>query len=348
MIERYTEEQLKDKKFLFVSYSHNDADVVENAAKYLLNKGVRLWYDKDLHNGDDWQKKVKNILENTSCMGVIFFNSKNSFASDAVNFERGLVINRRKENNSEFKVFLVHIGNYSTMQIVKQVLEALPDDAKAIESVMGTERISRIADLFSDKVMYSFINSTPSEEGLCSVYNSIEETTKEVIDKNYVKLDSVHDIIAEKNKEKDNTKITIKLGSWQEAPLTWRFFRCDGDDWVFLLDSILCKRNGGAELLDWLNGEFKENAFNPSEKAILEQPLRLLSMEEIEKTEFGYLIQSDQSDHWWLSDTNGTRQATVRPDGTIYQKGFHNKNVEKGVRPVIVIKREQTDEIFKK
>ena len=340
MIERYTEEQLKDKKFLFVSYSHNDAVRIQCAVNFLLNEGVQLWYDIDLYNGDNWKTRVKNVLVSKNCVGVIFFNSKDSFASKAVDFERALVVGKRKESNKAFKVFPVNIGNFSTMQLVKQVLDDLPiDNAGAIEMAMGTERLSRIIELFDENVMYSFIDDNPPEKCLRGFCNSLETTTKEVVDKSYVTLDNLRDVIVDKE---------IKFGSWQGSSLIWRYFGYDGDDWVFLLDSILCKRNGGAELLDWLNGEFKENAFNPSEKAILEQPLRLLSMEEIEKTEFGYLIQSDQSDHWWLSDTNGTRQATVRPDGTIYQKGFHNKNVEKGVRPVIVIKREQTDEIFKK
>jgi hypothetical protein len=40
-------------------------------------------------------------------------------------------------------------------------------------------------------------------------------------------------------------------------------------------------------------------------------------------------------------------QATVRPDGTIYKVGFHSGKVEKGVRPVLLIKREDAQLLIK-
>jgi hypothetical protein len=86
-------------------------------------------------------------------------------------------------------------------------------------------------------------------------------------------------------------------------------------------------------------------AFSQSEAGLVEKPLRLLSLAEVQQTEFAYLAKDDQ---WWLADTNGMLQLTVRVNGTIYMNGHHNANNEKGVRPVLALKREQAQKIIKK
>ena len=50
------------KNYLFVSYSHNDKDVVYKILHGLYDKGVNFWYDVELSVGDFWNEKVKEKL----------------------------------------------------------------------------------------------------------------------------------------------------------------------------------------------------------------------------------------------------------------------------------------------
>ena len=339
MITHYTEEELKGRKHLFVSYSHADGAIVQNAIDYLINEGVQIWYDIDLHNGENWIERARGVLTNENCIGVIFFNSKDSFISNAVDTEREIVLAKQAEwakEGKSFVVYSVHVGSSSTMQLVKRALDSLPDDEKIIENTLGTPKLARIVQLFPQEMLYA-----GSEDYLSKLYSDINKGTKDAIDKNYVALDSVQEYIAEKG----NSNITLKLGCWQGTPLVWHLFRCEDDDWFFLLDSILCKRVGGKPLIEWLNNEFMVTAFTQDERAVMEKPLRLLTLAEAQQTEFEYLAKDDQ---WWLADTNGMLQLTVRVNGTIYMNGHHNANNEKGVRPVLALKREPAQKLIKK
>ena len=62
----------KHDKYIFISYSHRDCDVVFPLLDVLYNKNVNFWYDTELSEGDVWNKKVANILTNKDCVGIIF------------------------------------------------------------------------------------------------------------------------------------------------------------------------------------------------------------------------------------------------------------------------------------
>ena len=192
----------------------------------------------------------------------------------------------------------------------------------------------------------NFINSTPSEEGLCSFYNSIEETAKEVIDKSNVTLDKLC-----AGNSNQSQKPVIELGSWQvngqPKALQWKYIHHQGDDMFFLSEDVVCFSKGGDMLLDWLNGPFKKQAFASHELENITMPLRLLSLNEINS--IGDLTRESlkKDCQWWLADTNGNLQTVVREDGTVYESGYNNKRFEYGVRPVLVLKREQVDNINK-
>ena len=58
MPEYFTEETVVTDKFLFISYSHEEKAQVHEAVQWMLENGIRLWYDADLHNGEDRKSVV--------------------------------------------------------------------------------------------------------------------------------------------------------------------------------------------------------------------------------------------------------------------------------------------------
>lgn len=331
--EYYTEEAVVTEKFLFVSYSHEEKSLVRNAASWLIGEGVRLWYDVDLHNGDNWIDVAKRMITHENCIGTIFFNSFNSYISDSIAEERELSLNKKKEWQAQgktFHTFVVNIGKPSTLRLVKQVFDSLPDNDAIIRRTLTTARLSVILELFDDSRIYSYMDETDRDKILQPFFDDLSKRAPEAINKTVIALE-------EMEKMSKNVGISFKMGKYkingETVSLEWQFLSCDGDDGVFILKRILCDRLGH-EIDEWLNGEFKTQAFTADEQQKIKGKIRLLSSKETVDVS-PKLMQLEHA--WWLSDVNGALQMVVREDGTIYTKGSINKRVQRGVRPVIVM-----------
>ena len=77
--------------FVFVSYSHDDAELAYPIISGLLERGMRIWYDEDLDGGDDWERVILNRVKRCTAMLCLvstrFTDSKNcrneiGYASD--------------------------------------------------------------------------------------------------------------------------------------------------------------------------------------------------------------------------------------------------------------------------
>lgn len=65
--------------YLFVSYAHNDAQMVYPIIEHLALDGYRIWYDDGVHAGEDWLEKVASRLDDSSiCLAMLSENSVNS------------------------------------------------------------------------------------------------------------------------------------------------------------------------------------------------------------------------------------------------------------------------------
>ncbi len=66
-----------DKKFAFISYSHDDYDsqIVMNVFKQLMKKGHNLWIDTVSMPADEdsWIKSARDALRNKNCK-IAFFS----------------------------------------------------------------------------------------------------------------------------------------------------------------------------------------------------------------------------------------------------------------------------------
>ena len=47
-----------NKPYIFVSYSHTEREKVENIIGLMFRNGVRVWYDADIHAGENWNNKI--------------------------------------------------------------------------------------------------------------------------------------------------------------------------------------------------------------------------------------------------------------------------------------------------
>ena len=82
-----------DDPYLFVSYSHDDSELVYPEIERFHNDKCNIWYDEGIPSGERWQEEVENALINSSLF--IVFISRNSVASPNVRNEISLAIKKR-------------------------------------------------------------------------------------------------------------------------------------------------------------------------------------------------------------------------------------------------------------
>lgn len=338
MIDHYTEEQLKERDFLFVSYSHKEEELVHKSVNHLLNEGVQIWYDVDIHGGDDWRDVAERVLKSPHCVGVIFFNSIHSFLSDQVADERRWYKQKQQDlakSEKKFPIFFVNIGKPSTMRLIKQIFDNLPDNDEEIFKRFRTEKLVDILDLFKDSTIYRYADPDNPEAFLSKLYNDISSRMSQAIDKGCVVLDKIEDIVGKE-------KIWfLNFGKWnlngESVNIKWRFLRHEQNNGIFLSENILFESFGGESLQKRLNNHFIKTIFSENQLNLLSQPLRLLSTAEISSLPESVMVRNYD---WWLSDVRGNLQTIVRDDGSVYSYGYNNKNNECGVRPVLVLPME--------
>ena len=69
--------------YYFVSYSHKDYKQVMKDILLLEDQGVNVWYDSDMHIGENWEDVAEMYISKFHCKGIIFYLSKNSILSKA-------------------------------------------------------------------------------------------------------------------------------------------------------------------------------------------------------------------------------------------------------------------------
>ena len=108
-----------DDGYYFVSYSHKDYKKVIKDIIEFQERGEKIWYDRGLESGKSWIKEVKQKISSYYCKGVIFYLSKNYFASESCMLEM-----------SHF----LEIINKSCVFIILD--EHLDEEGKAIEQAL--------------------------------------------------------------------------------------------------------------------------------------------------------------------------------------------------------------------
>lgn len=65
--------------YIFLSYSHKDAQQVYQLLEQMVRDGYRVWYDDGNHPGDDWPENIANHLHNSRvCLAMLTENASAS------------------------------------------------------------------------------------------------------------------------------------------------------------------------------------------------------------------------------------------------------------------------------
>lgn len=81
------------RPYVFISYSHRDAERVLSIIAPLDESKLRLWYDEGIPAGSDWPKNIE--LHMQSCGAVLFFRSRTALASPNCLSEIEAAVTRR-------------------------------------------------------------------------------------------------------------------------------------------------------------------------------------------------------------------------------------------------------------
>ena len=85
------------ENYYFVSYSHKDYKRVFKDILRLEEMGINIWYDSEMHIGENWQEIAEMYISKFQCAGVIFYLSENSISSPACNQEVEYVLTHNKD-----------------------------------------------------------------------------------------------------------------------------------------------------------------------------------------------------------------------------------------------------------
>ena len=75
----YVPPKQMSKRFIFVSYAHEDKEKVDEYVRYWRERNIRVWIDStDVRLGDRWiQRVIAALYNNPECAGMVLFASRN-------------------------------------------------------------------------------------------------------------------------------------------------------------------------------------------------------------------------------------------------------------------------------
>lgn len=91
-----------DHPYIFVSYAHNDADLVFPEMQRLSDQGFKIWYDEGIKPGASWREEVALAL--TESKLLIYFVTENSVKSENCHQELNFALSRER------KILAVHLS----------------------------------------------------------------------------------------------------------------------------------------------------------------------------------------------------------------------------------------------
>jgi len=335
-------EPREDDKYLFISYSHKDADVVYSDLRELFGEGLRYWYDSEIGVGEEWTDDAEKSMRNTNCLGVIFYMSENLFKSSAVEEEIRIfneIKKERKERNEIFYFVPVSIGNRSVNAIIRDVYLSLADlSDDSLGKTFPQGRLEKIINTFGDKVVYIPRSGLPDDHG--HIIKMIEQLQNNSLFSND---ECMIDVLKRKRLLNDyNSELYLSFGKYPQRrepiqmpmgrnadidyngkkyriedgtsfvfeDIKWKMISIDCYHGVFVSDLSLDMRAGGPELENWIRLEFMKIAFNDDERKCIVN-ISLLSTEQLEKNidKIGYTKNTEYAGRVktplaciWLSD----------------------------------------------
>ncbi|MGN0267445.1 MAG: toll/interleukin-1 receptor domain-containing protein [Lachnospiraceae bacterium] len=143
----------KDLPYAFISYSHNDANIVYPILKQLQDNGYRFWYDQGIVSGTKWADYISDWLTHENCTNFVVFISKNSVRSENVQDEIHLA---RKYKKSCLVIYLEDVKLTGGIELQLDRWQSIKwsksQESISMQMLMKGISADRMEILFSDHV----------------------------------------------------------------------------------------------------------------------------------------------------------------------------------------------------
>lgn len=133
------------ENYIFVSYSHADAEKVFSILHTLQFAGYRIWYDEGVQGGENWRKIIASKIQDTKCKDFLLFSSEHSTESRHVKAEINLALNLDKKITTvrlDGATFDMDLEMYLTNGHYLVVRENRTFDEEIVRAMDDTTRIS--------------------------------------------------------------------------------------------------------------------------------------------------------------------------------------------------------------
>ena len=189
--------------YYFVSYSHKDYKKVIIDILLLQEQGINIWYDSDMHIGENWEEIAENYISKFQCKGIIFYLSENSIMSEACNKEVEYVL----ENNKQYFSINIPLNDDNQTLSGQSMLEHLKRKGHKVSQ----RKINLFKKAFSDKILYLSIND-PLESKIEKIEKLVGEDLFEIDSAGYrrCKIKSCKDNSLIHLELKNNYMINVK------------------------------------------------------------------------------------------------------------------------------------------
>ena len=324
------EERLNDR-YVFISYSHKDADVVYPVLHRLYELGINFWYDDGLNVGDIWNEKVRDIINNTDCMGALVFLSENTVKSQPVNQEVEIMLGLRKQRG--FTIAPIIIGHPTAKHLIFSVSSS---DISLFEMINSDEY--HIKAIAYDDISCRIEDCTPHIERLANSIDVMEHHTVVVGNTDIDKLPYI----------KDNERKLYRLGSYpiyksgEKQPIYWELL-CRDDDIVYMISQYcidFTERNNIQASLNYLKasvGEYEtcvQDIIIPDEKFINDNRDKITTTY---LTDYAESKRTQLLRCIWIKSADGDGYVLFNTLGTKINECINHEIITAGIRPVILI-----------
>ena len=353
------EEKILSGKFIFISYSHKDGEIVKADMKALLRKNVRIWFDENMRLGDDWTEIAERTIRHENCVGAIFYNSANAFVSRAVQREQRIV--RERVSTGAFKYWSVHIDGKFTDDICRDAMFSNPKDysfddmmpqremfSEKILCIMRTDDATAIERIYSEIALpegavdneNSFIESV--QKNRMASRDTGEITLGRYIDGEYNGPERAAD---GEDGRFGSTGRLIQLGGarYTTKPIRWKLMYVEDGKAVLLCTEIIAQTSYDRGQ-KFMNEVFAKVALSEEEMSRFgEIRPRYMTANDAEKAALAggadalSLSKRGSLVHWWINEDGLTKNwKQTYSDDFRYEKGF-SMFIKKGLRPVLEI-----------
>ena len=367
--------------FLFVSYSHRDAQMVREDVSQLMDMGVRIWIDhrneeeENMSFGDNWIKKARAAIAHPNCRGAIFYISAYALASNAIQKEQTLV--HQKSQQGDFPYYAVNtVAGCKMAKHFSQATSLCCEEGTPWyneEYDTGDDDIrSMQVRMFNKNILH--IERENSAQCVQLIYDKIA-TPLGAVDNAGVFISS---LAQNKVASRDTGEIAFGIYKGQQCepvargtenarfsvgrqhyihhnntfyvgrPLKWKLMYMQ-DGMAVLLCSEVVEKCSAVDAPDLLQA-FRKLAFNEEENALV-QSIRLLTQKDIDRIapeEQSRMLKLDETQaniYWWIDEKGilDEWKLTYQND-QLSPNGFLVTRI-KGLRPVIEVKATDLQDI---